>query len=62
MFSGNSLTPACGVTPLMYVIIHAYVTTMAATAMTISKSVASIGDIAFLVLNSFIVKRFTFYV
>jgi hypothetical protein len=33
---------------------------MAATAMTTNSSVASIGDIAFLALEVFSVKRFTF--
>jgi len=37
----------------MYVIIQAYVTTMAATAITMSRSVASMGDIAFLDFNIF---------
>jgi hypothetical protein len=43
---------------LMYVIIQAYVTTMAATAITISSSVASIGDMAFLDFNMFFVNTF----
>ena len=51
-------TPACPVVAAMYVITHAYVTTMAATAMTINSNVASIGDMAFLDLNMFFVNMF----
>jgi hypothetical protein len=43
----------------MYVIIQAYVTTIAATAMTTNSSVASIGDMALLDFSVFFVKRFT---
>ena len=39
----------------MYVITQAYVTTMAATAITINSNVASIGDMAFLDFNMFLV-------
>jgi len=56
MFDGYSLTPACSPALLMYVIIQAYVTTMAATAITINNSVASIGDMALFDLNMFFVN------
>jgi hypothetical protein len=39
----------------MYVITQAYVTTIAATAITINSNVASIGDMAFLVFNIFLI-------
>jgi len=41
----------------MYVITQAYVTTIAATAMTINSNVASIGDMAFLDFNMFLAKQ-----
>jgi len=44
-FSIFIITPACSPALCMYIIIHAYVTTMAATAITISRRVARIGDI-----------------
>ena len=39
----------------MYVVIHAYVTTMAATAMTMRSSVASIGEMAFLEFRNLLI-------
>jgi ligand-binding SRPBCC domain-containing protein len=50
-----SITPAWVVVLVMYVITQAYVTTMAATAITINSNVASIGDMAFLDFNVFLV-------
>jgi hypothetical protein len=55
MFSDTSSSPARVVVVLMYVITQAYVTTMAATAITINSNVASIGDMAFLDFNMFLV-------
>jgi len=62
MFSTTSSSPARLVVLLIYVIIHAYVTTIAATAITINSSVASIGDIAFLVFNMFFCAMFFTFV
>jgi hypothetical protein len=55
MFSTTNSSPARRVVPAMYVITQAYVTTMAATAITINSNVASIGDMAFLDFNMFLV-------
>jgi hypothetical protein len=55
MFSATSSSPARVIVVLMYVITQAYVTTMAATAITINSNVASIGDMAFLDFNMFLV-------
>ena len=50
-FALYGMNPACSVVVPIYVVIHAYVITMAATAMTTRSSVAKIGEMAFLFLN-----------
>jgi hypothetical protein len=52
------MNPACCVVELMYVVIHAYVMTMAATAMTMRSNVAKIGDMAFFDFNMYLIDIF----
>jgi len=59
MFSCTRTVPAVDVVEVVKVMTQAYVTTTAATAMTISNSVARIGEIPFFDLNILFKHEFT---